>query len=332
VRSISFRVGRGFGRPTFSGARGSGGSPRTSTHPTKLLVFAFLLLFPSSSTAQSPTPFASVSADQKRIQLSESVRATMVITGAAPLRVELPKKLLVPESDRDWKIQPLDRAKVVPLLGLPGLECWVQTFRLDPFVTGNTLPIEFAPMKVNGKEITPPGLEMTVLSSLSEVKPESARPVTGIEELPDPLIVEHSLSPWWLLLGPGVIVIGCLLWRMRRKPKPISPEEWAAMGFDRLEREGFSGAALVDGTAMVLRGFIDRRYGIPAPKLTTAEVLVAAKQAGWTVEISESLLRLLEICDRAKFAGDIPDDDGCRDLLAGGRDWINRICSDSRPG
>src|SRR5579872_3904733 len=160
----SRRVGRGFARPTIIDMGGTGGFRKASTHPTKLVILAFVLIFPSPSIAQSPTPFASVSADQKRIQLSESTRAVIVITGAAPLRVELPKKLLVPESDRDWKIQPIDRAKVVPLLGHPGLECWVQTYRLDPYVTGNALSIEFAPLKVNGKEITPPGLEVTVLS------------------------------------------------------------------------------------------------------------------------------------------------------------------------
>ena len=83
---------------------------------------------------------------------------------------------------------------------------------------------------------------------------------------------------------------------------------------------------------MVVRGFIERQFGIPAPKLTTMELLVAAEQAGWAVEVSESLGRLLEICDRAKFAGDVPDDDGSRDLLAGGRDWVNRVSSNTGPG
>jgi hypothetical protein len=102
--------------------------------------------------------------------------------------------------------------------------------------------------------------------------------------------------------------------------------------FDRLEREGSTGALLVDGVAMVLRGFIDGRFGIPAPKLTTTELLMSAEQAGWPVEVSKSLGRLLEICDRAKFAGDVPGNDGSRNLLAGGRDWVNSVSSDSGPG
>jgi hypothetical protein len=293
---------------------------------------AFVLLSPSLAFAQSPAPYAIAGTDQKRVQLSESVHAVVVIAAPSPLRVEPPKQLLVNESDRDWRIKPVGRAVLLPLFGLPGWECWVQKYRLDPYVTGAALHIEFAPLKVNGKEVAPTGLEITVLSSLSEIKPDSARPVTGIEELPPPPVVERSSPLWWILAVSGLVVVGVAVWRMRGQPKPIPPGEWATMAFDRLEREGTTGAALVDSVALVLRGFIDRRFGIAAPRLTTTELLIAAEQAGWSVEVSESLGRLLEICDRAKFAGDVPDNDGSRDLLAGGRDWVNRVSSDTGPG
>jgi hypothetical protein len=304
----------------------------TSALHLLLISLLLILLIPTSSLAQSPTPFAMSSTDQKRVQLSESVRAMVVIVGPATLRVEPPKQLLATESDRDWKIQPVGRAAVLPLIGVPGWECWVQRYRLDPYVTGNALRVEFAPVKVNGKEVAPNGLEITVLSSLSDIKVDNARPVTGIEELPPPPIVESSSSLWWVLAGAGVVVIGAVIWRIRRQPKPVPPGEWAIAAFERLEREDIHGEALVNGVAMVLRGFIDRRFGIPAPRLTTTELLIAAENAGWPIEVSEPLGRLLEICDRAKFAGDVPDNDRSRDLLAGGRDWVNRVCSEPRPG
>ncbi len=332
----AFDLLRGIASPT---NREDGEPRKASTHPTRprpticvFLILAFILSFPSSSVAQSPTPFAIASSEQKRIQLSETVRAAMVIVGPSPLRVEPPKQLLAPESDRDWKINPVGREAVLPLLGLPGMECWVQNYRLDPYVAGNSLHIEFAPVKVNGREIVPTGLEVTVLSSLSEVKADAARPVTGIEELPPPPSIEHSSSPWWVLVGLGLVLAAVVAWRLRGKPKPVPPFEWAMKSFDRLDREEISGPALVEGVAMVLRGFIERRFGIAAPRLTTSELLIAAEQAGWPVEESESLLRLLEICDRAKFAGDVLADDRCRDLLAGGRDWVNRVSSEPRPG
>ena len=112
----------------------------------------------------------------------------------------------------------------------------------------------------------------------------------------------------------------------------MPPAEWAAAAFDRLERDGAAGAALVEGVAAVVRGFVERRFGIPAPKLTTQELLAAAVAGGWPVEQTEPLRALLDECDRAKFAGDVPDDDGCRGLLARGRDWVHGVDPDPRPG
>jgi hypothetical protein len=300
----------------------------------RAIVFAILtiLVFPSFSWAQAPTPIAIASTDQKRVQLSESVRAVVVIVAPAPLRVEPPKQLLAPESDRDWKILAVGPATLMPLFGFVGWECWVQTYRLDPYVIGNALQVECAPIKVNGRVVTPSGFEVTVLSTVTETKADAARPVTAIEQLPPPTIVEGSSSMWWVLAGVAIVAVGIVVWRLRHRPQPVPPCEWAIAALDRLEREGVSSAALADGVATVVRGFIDRRFGIPAPKLTTTELLIAAEQAAWPVEETDPLRRLLEICDRAKFAGDVPDDDGCRNLLAGGRDWINRVGSDPRPG
>jgi hypothetical protein len=59
---------------------------------------------------------------------------------------------------------------------------------------------------------------------------------------------------------------------------------------------------------------------------------MATEQAAWSVEQADSLRRLLEECDRAKFAGEIPDDDGCRSLLVRGREWVDLVSTDARPG
>jgi hypothetical protein len=297
-----------------------------------LLALLLLLYLPAGAFAQSPSPIVAASVEPKRVQLSESVRLTVVVAGPAPLRVELHRPLLAPEADRDWRIQPQGIRFLFPLFGLPEWECWLQTFRLDPYVTGNAVPIVFAPFKVNGQEATPASLEATVLSTVDAAKPEAARPVTGIEHLP-PHPEEASPSPmWWIVAASSALVILVAALRFRRPPRPVPPQEWAMAAFDRLERDAASRRELVDGVAAVVRGYIDRRFAIPAPRYTTQELLVAAKQAGWLVEETDALRRLLEVFDRAKFAGDVPDDDGCRDLLARGRDWVHRIGADARPG
>ena len=90
---------------------------------------------------------------------------------------------------------------------------------------------------------------------------------------------------------------------------------------------------LVERVAAIVREFIDRRFGIPAPRLTTPELLAATEKASRPVEETDALRGILDFCDRAKFAGDIPDDDGCRSLLARSRDWVDNVCAaDARPG
>lgn len=297
---------------------------------TGRLSLLFLIL-PSLALAQAPGVTATATADKKTVSLSQSLRVTLAVEGSAPLRVELPKQLLVPEADRDWKIQPVGKPSIAP--AGTDRERWVQVYRLDPYVAGEVMTVLFVPLKVNGHETPGPGFEVRVLSPGTEAKDDAARPVTSIEELPAPPVEPHSSIVWWWALNALLIVaVVAIAWRMRRRPKPIPPTVWASAAFDKLERNAASGAALVEGVATVVRGFIDRRFGIPAPKLTTQELLATAEQTGWPVEHTDPLRLLLDDCDRAKFAGDVPDDDGCRGLLARGREWVNLVSPDPGPG
>ncbi|MBA4190236.1 MAG: hypothetical protein C0467_19800 [Planctomycetaceae bacterium] len=268
--------------------------------------------------------------DRKDLRLSESLRATLVIEGTAPLRVELPQQQLDPIADRNWKIQPVGTASVTPLGD--NREKWTQTFRLDPYVPGNAMPVIFAAVKVNGREVLPGGFEVKVITTVAESKAENAKPVTGIEELPPPVIdTPGSLAPWWLAAAGILGVLGMgIVWRLRKKSPAIPPHEWAIGAFDQLEQGATSDAERVAGVATILREFIERRFGIPATRLTTAELLATAQKAG-SVEKADTLASLLNSCDRAKFAGDVPDDSGCRDLLARCRQWVHDV-SPALPG
>ncbi|MCE9562246.1 MAG: DUF4381 family protein [Planctomycetes bacterium] len=266
---------------------------------------------------------ATFTTEQKSpIRLSESLQARLAIEGPAPLRVELPKPFLDPITDRDWKIQPVGNVSVVSIA--ERRERWTQTYRLDPYVPGKGLPVIFAAVKVNGREVQPGGFEVTVLSTVAEPKAENAKPVTSIEELPDPdPISPPRVAAWQLVLlcGGIIAVIAFVLW-MRPKPPPMPPHEWAIGALDELERAGVANRELVARAAEILRELIERQFGIPATKLTTAELLATT---AWTVEQTDPLRRILDRCDLAKFAGDIPNDDGCRDLLARCRNWLNEV-------
>src|SRR6185436_6486712 len=122
----------------------------------------------------------------------------------APLRVELPKQLLVPETDRDWKIQPNGAASVTPLS--KDRERWVQHFRLDPYVFGSAQTVLFAPLKVNGREVPGPGYEVSVHVPPIEARPSASMGITRIEELPAPPEQPPPQLYWlWIAIGFAMI-------------------------------------------------------------------------------------------------------------------------------
>jgi len=306
-----------------------------------LLALAWLVL-PSTALAQTLEITATASHHQKRpLELSDTLRVTLIVEGPAPLRVEFPKKRLISgqeieqyladESNRDWKIARGGTAPKSPLGN--ERERWVQEFQLEPYVARGPTTILFAPITVNGHVMPGPSCDVTVNPPAIEAKPGAAMTITGIEELPPATPPAGSSWSWvWAAVVAALAVAAGIAWRARRRLEPLPPREWASAALDALERAGVLGSALVEGVAATLRGFIDRCFGIPATKLTTEELLVAAQQATWPVEQTDLLRRLLEECDRAKFAGDIPDDEGCRGLLARAREWVDLVGAEPRPG
>ena len=99
----------------------------------------------------------------------------------------------------------------------------------------------------------------------------------------------------------------------------MSPIERAWVELDRLLKRGLPGRGRYKDfyveLTMVVRRYIQRRYGIKAPHMTTEEFLREAKP-------SDGLRRFLESADMVKFAGveatpEMADDatDSARDYL-----------------
>ena len=124
------------------------------------------------------------------MSLSEPLTVTLSLEGPAPLRIEPPPGWLSEESAADWKAGASEPARVEPLAG--GNERWSITFRVDPYVVGTAVPLQFAPVRVTAgsrvasETVDWPGLEVRLVTSLTDPKPTDARPITGIEEPPAP--------------------------------------------------------------------------------------------------------------------------------------------------
>jgi len=139
--------------------------------------------------------------------------------------------------------------------------------------------------------------------------PPPRETVTGDMEC-DP---QKDLPPFsWKLVGYGAIaligalvLIGLLVWAVkylarRVKEHRMSPIERAWVELDRLLKKGLPGRGRYKDfyveLTMVVRRYIQRKYGIRAPHLTTEEFLREAKP-------SDELRKFLESADMVKFAG-----------------------------
>ena len=147
--------------------------------------------------------------------------------------------------------------------------------------------------------------------------PAAREPVTGGMET-DP---KKDLPPlsWKLVLGAGclvlgVVVVGFLIWfairyvARRVKEHRMSPIERAWVELDRLLKKGLPGRGRYKDfyveLTMVVRRYVQRKYGIKAPHLTTEEFFAElAKSHNQTIGQSNNLRRFLESADLVKFAG-----------------------------
>jgi len=160
-------------------------------------------------------------------------------------------------------------------------------------------------------------------------QPAAREPVTGEMEC-DP---KKDLPPLsWKLVGWIALVLLALaaavsaVWfgiryAVRRvKEHRMSPIERAWAELDRLLKKGLPGRGRYKDfyveLTMVVRRYIQRKYGISAPHMTTEEFLRTAKP-------SDDLRRFLESADLVKFAGVDATPDMADDATESARRYLN---------
>jgi hypothetical protein len=306
-----------------------------------LTALALLALLPLAVPAQ-PAGIAVVgpSLDRTSIDLSGSVRVTLALEGPAPLRVEIPpdpERMLTPESAALWRIRPTGPHSVGP--AAEGMERWEQSFRIDWWGPPGKAVLAFAPVRVtagtdlNPQEVAWPPAEVEVRKTVTAETLDDARGqarVTGIEELPTPPPPDPAPIGWRVAAVLGAVFASVLVLavfrKWRAKPPPVPPSEWADRELTRLAEDLAAGRVTDGGTAdrlaAVVREYVERRYGLPALKLTTVELLAEGERNELPEEARAVLRNVLERCDRSKFAGDTPDAAETSDMIARVRAWV----------
>jgi hypothetical protein len=201
-----------------------------------------------------------------------------------------------------------------------------QTYTLEPPTSGKH---RVPPLRLEMVDARPGGGSETGKTQeiLTEEVPIDVAPVNdetvAAKLQPERGALDEDVGgvPWlWIALGGGLLVIlggtAVMTWKVlgtkRRIAEQRSAYDDAMAALRTLEKRGAPAADDADAwfveLSAIVRSYLEHRYVIRAPELTTEEFLLEASRAKeLTAEHRAQLSAFLERCDRVKFAGYRPD-------------------------
>jgi len=190
--------------------------------------------------------------------------------------------------------------------------------------------------------VGPDASKSFVAGPLRFENPPPREPVTGDMEVSP----KKDIPPLsWKLVGwiaaalvglaAAVIALVALVRYLVRRIKEhrMSPIERAWAELDRLLKKGLPGRGRYKDfyveLTMVVRRYVQRKYGIKAPHMTTEEFLRECGAAEGRVGDTQALRRFLESADMVKFAGVEATPDMADEATGSARDYLQRDSRDA---
>ena len=151
------------------------------------------------------------------------------------------------------------------------------------------------------------------------------------------------LPAWWpwaaaAALGLAGLVGGALLWQHRALARAqLTAYDRALRRLQRLERRGWPQADAADAWYVelsdVVRRYVEDRYAVRAPELTTEEFLLEARRSvAFSPAHRQLLSAFLERCDRVKFARYSPEAGESSEALATARRFLDETRATAADG
>jgi hypothetical protein len=147
---------------------------------------------------------------------------------------------------------------------------------------------------------------------------------------------------WWLAVIPAGLAVAAAFLLLRRKARDaaltiavLPAHEWARRQIAALIGDDLIGKGQVQGfyyrISAIVRGYIERRYGVCAPEMTTEEFLAAtAGDFRFAAGPATELQAFMAACDLVKYARHRPASGEWNDLLRTAAEFVERTRQDAQ--
>jgi len=245
------------------------------------------------------------------------------------------------EHQFEFRVTPVDRKTAAPTDD--GTLKWTYRYAVEFFLPGT---YEFPPAVVSfvdsreaSDSVTPAQAHELKTEPLTVVardtKPLTPEELKTVTALP-PVELREPWSGWWWAMPPLLATLVTLLVVLIRRSRhrqpvvvPIPAYEWANRQIAALVSEDLVRKGRVQEfyyrISDIIRGYVERRFGVSAPEMTTEEFLAAAASDGRFGERnSVELNEFLNACDLVKYARQIPGADEADAVLRAAGGFVER--------
>ncbi|MCH7871350.1 MAG: hypothetical protein IID33_06585 [Planctomycetes bacterium] len=275
--------------------------------------------------------------------VSENVRARLeIISDTSVTIIEPDYGDVLSEGDRvfQYRVREVETERAKPIGN--GRLRWVYTYDLRFVLAGEyELPgAEVSFTTVGPDDAARESSISTEPITLLVTAPEQAafsdadlRTVTRLDPVDLPWAWPAPKGLIAMAIAAVVFVVALILWRRRRDREktevPIPADVWArrqlaALLADELLEKGRVQEFYYRISAIV-RGYIEGRFGVSAPEMTTEEFLAeTASDNRFGDDTSAELDKFLCACDMVKYAKHLPGPSECEAVLEAARDFVER--------
>lgn len=341
-------------RPTRRARRRGDRRPRPPARWAAITLGATLLVVPIGCREKPPAPDDTLRATAARGPLSVSLTVRpKEVWLADPVEIRLEARapenyaLRLPDDDAfgDLPVRVAERPDPRP--APEGGRLWRRVYVFEPLAAGRVqvpaLTVAYAPTQAEEGTSTQPAAAWRELETeplTVEVRSALTTQDTMLQprDIAGPLVpgwtvAEVLRAAWWpAALAAVAAAVAWLWWRRRRgrrrEPPPVLPEVWALQALAALEREDWLGTGRVREyyyrLSEVVRAYIEKKFALAAPEMTTAEFLQALARDRSALPYDADRLRaFLEACDAVKYAALRPGRKDAAEALAMARAFVH---------